>query len=156
MAVKVRIETDGAAKGNPGPASGGAVLYNQAGEPILRVGEYLGRATNNVGEYTGLLVGLREARDLGATEVDVYADSQLMVRQLQGRYQVRSESLLPLYREALSLLQGFEKRRIQHVPRERNRAADRAANEAVDRRASFREVLETPAAPSPPNPSGPC
>lgn len=141
--MKIRIETDGAARGNPGPAGGAAVLYDEEGRPIVRVGIYLGRATNNVAEYTGLLAGLREARDLGATEVDVRADSQLMVRQLLGRYQVRSEGLIPLYREAMSLLSGFEKRRISHVPRERNRAADRAANDTVDRAQSYREVLAT-------------
>lgn len=139
--MKVRIETDGAARGNPGPAGGAAVLYGEDGEVLVRVGVYLGRATNNVAEYVGLLAGLREARDLGASEVEVRADSQLMVRQLLGQYQVRSEGLIPLYREAISLFRGFEKHRISHVPRERNRAADRAANDTVDRAASFRDVV---------------
>ena len=139
--MKLRIETDGAARGNPGPAAGAAVLYDADGQPLCRVAVYLGTATNNVAEYTGLLAGLREASECGATEIDVYADSELMVRQLLGRYQVRSAALLPLYREAMSLLRAFPKRKIVHVPRAQNRAADRAANDSVDRKTSFRERL---------------
>lgn len=138
--MNVQMETDGAARGNPGPAAGAAVLYDAQGRLLLRVGVFLGTATNNVAEYTGLLAGLREAEALGATELVIRADSELMVRQLNGRYQVRSPLLLPLYREAMHRLARFRRVQIQHVPRERNRAADRAANDAVDREASFREV----------------
>jgi ribonuclease HI len=138
--VRIRVETDGASRGNPGEAAGAAVLYDADGRMLLRVGRYLGRATNNVAEYEGLLAGLEAAVELGADEVEVRADSELMVRQLNGLYQVRNQGLRPLYEEALRRLAAFRAHRVVHVPREQNRAADRAANDAVDRRRSFRET----------------
>lgn len=137
--MRVRIETDGASRGNPGLAAGAAVLYDETGRPLVRVTEYLEHATNNVAEYTGLLIGLREAKAMGADKVDVFADSELMVRQLRGVYRVKNEGLKPLYVEVARLLSGFAAYRLEHVPRRLNKAADRAANDAVDRRASFRE-----------------
>lgn len=139
--MRVRIETDGAARGNPGQAAGAAVLYDDAGRPLVRVGRYLGRATNNVAEYEGLLAGLEAAAELGATDVEVRADSELMVRQLTGAYRVRNPALQALYLQALERLRRFRSHRLVHVPREQNRAADRTANEAIDRAASFREIV---------------
>ena len=101
---------------------------------LARVGKFLGRQTNNYAEYTGLLIGLKHARELGAREVDVYADSELMIRQLGGRYQVKSATLKPLYDEAVRLLKGFAKVRLVHVPREQNREADEMSNRAIDER----------------------
>jgi ribonuclease HI len=97
---------------------------------------YLGTATNNVAEYQALLHGLRFALDRGAREVRVFSDSELLVRQLAGRYRVKSPGLLPLFREAQTLLARFDSARVSHVPREQNREADALANRAVDLRSS--------------------
>lgn len=137
--MRVRIETDGASRGNPGEAAGAAVLFDEEGRQIARVGRYLGRTTNNVAEYTGLLAGLEVAAELGATDIEVRADSELMVRQLNGIYRVKNPGLQAIYVEVVRRLGDFASYRIVHVPRERNRAADRAANDAVDRRASYLE-----------------
>lgn len=142
MTVRVRIETDGASRGNPGPAAGAAVLFDSEGRALVRVARYLGTATNNVAEYTGLIAGLEEAARLGATDVEVRADSELMVRQLNGIYRVKHPGLMPLFAEVVRRLAGFHAYKVSHIPREQNRSADRAANDAVDRRASFREEVE--------------
>jgi ribonuclease HI len=137
--VRVVVATDGASRGNPGPAAGAAVVYDEAGRPLVRAARYLGQATNNVAEYEGLILGLDEALRLGATEVEVRSDSQLLVRQLRGEYAVRHPQLVPLYRRARAQLARFGRWRAVHVPRAQNAAADGAANEALDRRASFRQ-----------------
>ena len=137
--MRVRIETDGASRGNPGEAAGAAVVFDEQGRQIGRVGRYLGRTTNNVAEYTGLVAGLELAARMGATDIEVRADSELMVRQLNGVYRVKNPGLMTLYLQVVKQLQGFRSYRVVHVPRERNRAADKAANEAVDRRESFVE-----------------
>lgn len=137
--MRMRIETDGASRGNPGEAAGAAVLFDESGRRVARVARYLGQTTNNVAEYTGLLVGLDLALDLGATEVEVRADSELMVRQLNGVYRVKNPGLQSLYREATKRLGRLGSYRIVHVPRAQNRAADQAANDSVDRRESFVE-----------------
>ena len=131
---RMRVYSDGAARGNPGPAGAGAVLVDPSGQVVDRLGKLLGVQTNNLAEYTGLLIGLRRARDLGVHEVEVYADSELMIRQLGGRYQVKSPSLRPLYEEALELLNGFQRVKLVHVPREMNAAADEMSNRAIDER----------------------
>lgn len=131
---RVRLYSDGAARGNPGLAGAGAVLVEPSGQVVDRLGKFLGKQTNNFAEYTGLLIGLKRARELGVREVEVFADSELMIRQLGGRYQVKSPSLRPLYEEALKLLNGFERVKLVHVPREMNRAADEMSNRAIDER----------------------
>jgi ribonuclease HI len=131
---RLRVYSDGAARGNPGPAGAGAVLVEPNGQVVDRLGKYLGTQTNNFAEYMGLLLGLRRARELGVKEVEVYADSELMIRQLAGRYQVKSPSLRPLYEEALELLNGFRRVKLVHVPREMNSAADEMSNRAIDER----------------------
>jgi ribonuclease HI len=131
---RVRVYSDGAARGNPGPAGAGAVLVEPGGQVVDRLGKYLGVQTNNYAEYMGLLLGLRRAHDLGIREVEVFADSELMIRQLGGRYQVRSTSLKPLYKEALKLLNDFSRVKLVHVPREMNAAADEMSNRAIDER----------------------
>lgn len=130
----VRVFCDGAARGNPGPAGAGAVVQTRAGEVLARAGRYLGETTNNVAEYEGLLLGLRHARDLGATEVQVLSDSQLMVKQIRGEYKVKAEHLKPLCTQALDALDGFERWQVSHVLREQNSAADQMANRAIDER----------------------
>ena len=131
---RVRLYSDGAARGNPGLAGAGAVLVEPSGQVVDRIGKFLGTQTNNYAEYMGLLLGLRRARELSVREVEVFADSELMLRQLGGRYQVKSTSLRPLYEEALSLLNDFERVKFVHVPREMNRAADEMSNRAIDER----------------------
>jgi ribonuclease HI len=128
----VRVYSDGAARGNPGPAGAGAVLTDAAGNVIARLGRYLGKQTNNVAEYEGLLLGLKHARELGYREVEVRADSQLLIRQLKGEYAVRHAGLKPLHAEALRLLRGFDRYHLQHVPREENALADEMSNRAID------------------------
>ena len=131
---RLRVYSDGAARGNPGPAGAGAVLVEPSGQVVDRLGKYLGVQTNNFAEYMGLLLGLRRAHDLSVREVEVFADSELMIRQLGGRYQVKSPSLRPLYEEALQLLNGFSRVKLVHVPREMNSAADEMSNRAIDER----------------------
>ena len=128
----IRVYSDGAARGNPGPAGAGAVLTDSAGNVIARLGRYLGRQTNNVAEYEGLLLGLKHARELGYREVEVRADSQLLIRQLKGEYAVRHAGLKPLHAEALRVLRSFDRFDLQHVPREENALADEMSNRAVD------------------------
>lgn len=128
----LRVFSDGAARGNPGPAGAGAVITDAKGNVVARLGHYLGRQTNNVAEYQGLLLGLRHAAELGAREVEVRADSQLMIRQLKGEYAVRNTALKPLHAEALRLLRGFSRYELQHVPREENALADEMSNRAID------------------------
>jgi ribonuclease HI len=131
---RLRLFSDGAARGNPGPAGAGAVLVDPEGKVVARLGKFLGTRTNNYAEYMGLLLGLRHARSLGTRELEVLADSELLIRQLEGRYQVKSPTLRPLYEEASRLLKGFSRVRLQHVPREQNKAADEMSNRAIDER----------------------
>jgi len=131
---RLRVYSDGAARGNPGPAGAGAVLMDPAGNVVARLGRFLGIQTNNCAEYMGLLLGLKHAQSLGAREVDVYADSELLIRQLGGRYQVKSPTLRPLYEEAQKLLKGFTKVKLHHVPRAQNAEADAMSNRAIDER----------------------
>jgi ribonuclease HI len=137
--MKMVLETDGAARGNPGPAAGAAVGYDGSHRPLFRVATYLGTATNNVAEYVGVISGLEEAIRRGAREVELRSDSELLVRQLEGRH----PGLVPLHRRVMDLARRLDRLSVRHVPRAQNRAADAAANEAVDRRASFVEELAT-------------
>jgi ribonuclease HI len=126
------VYSDGAARGNPGPAGAGAVLVDQAGNVVARLGRYLGKRTNNIAEYEGLLLGLKHARELGYQEVEVRADSQLLIRQLKGEYAVRHAGLKPLHAEALRLLRSFDRYELKHVPRGDNALADEMSNRAID------------------------
>lgn len=132
--VRMRVYSDGAARGNPGPAGAGAVLVEPNGQVVDRIGKFLGKQTNNFAEYMGLILGLERAKALGVKEVEVYADSELMIRQLGGRYQVKSPSLRPLYDKAVTLLNRFDRVKLVHVPREMNLAADEMSNRAIDER----------------------
>jgi len=130
----LRVYSDGAARGNPGPAGAGAVLKDAQGQVVERLGKYLGNNTNNFAEYMGLLLGLKRARELGAREVEVFADSELMIRQLGGQYQVKSPTLRPLFEEARALLREFSRYKLNHVPRAQNADADEMSNRAIDER----------------------
>ena len=130
----VRLHTDGASRGNPGHAAIGVVIERAGDGAVLdEIAEYLGETTNNIAEYRALIAGLRRAAELGATEVEVWSDSELMVRQLQGRYQVKNEGLRPLFVEASRLSRRFAAFRIEHTLRGGNRRADELANVAIDR-----------------------
>lgn len=126
------VYSDGASRGNPGPAGAGAVLLDKEGHLLERLGKYLGEQTNNQAEYEGALLGLRRARALGALSVELLSDSQLLIRQLQGRYKVKSPGLGPLYRQALEVLAHFSKVTLRHIPREENQEADTMSNRAID------------------------
>ncbi len=131
--LKVTVEADGGARGNPGPAGWGAVVREAAtGEILLERSDAIGVATNNVAEYQGLIAGLQAAADLGATEVDVLMDSQLVVQQMSGRWKIKHPGLRPLAAQAAALVRRFRAVTWTWVPRERNRDADRLANEAMD------------------------
>jgi ribonuclease HI len=127
---------DGASRGNPGQAGFGVHVTAPDGSEVASLFGYLGTATNNVAEYQALLHGLRFALAHGARSVEVYSDSELLVRQIEGRYRVKNAGLVPLHREARALLARFERAGVSHVPREQNREADALANRAVDERAS--------------------
>ncbi|MFY9604585.1 MAG: ribonuclease HI family protein [bacterium] len=123
---------DGAARGNPGPAGIGVVIFDQEEVVLAKLAEYIGETTNNVAEYRALLRGLEEALHYGADEIKVFSDSQLLVRQINGEYQVKHPNLKPLYRDALSLIQQFPRVQISHIPREKNKRADKLANAGID------------------------
>ena len=127
------VYSDGAARGNPGPAGAGAFITTPGGEVVAEIAEGLGRTTNNVAEYTAAILGLERARDLGARRVLLRSDSQLLVNQLQGRYRVKSDHLKGLHERVRSLAAGFDDIEFEHVPRALNTEADRLANEGVDR-----------------------
>ena len=118
--VRTRLFTDGAARGNPGPAGAGAVIISPEGHVVAKMGKYLGETTNNVAEYTGLILGLKRAKAMGLRELDVLADSELIVKQLTGEYQVKADHLRPLHDEAEALIKGFDQIEVRHIPREEN------------------------------------
>ena len=131
----VVVNADGGARGNPGPAGIGAVVRDARGRVLGEVAEGIGETTNNDAEYRAVIAGLERARALGARRVRVLADSQLVVAQLNGAWKVRQAHLRPLWTEARRLAAGFERVTFEHVPRERNRAADALANRAMDAQA---------------------
>lgn len=126
---------DGGARGNPGPAGYGVVVEDQQGKPIAEFSRYLGHHTNNFAEYSGLIAALNYALEHQHPALRVLSDSELMVRQMNGVYKVRSPELRPLYEEAGRLSRKLQWFRIEHVRREKNAEADRLANEAMDRKA---------------------
>jgi ribonuclease HI len=130
--MKLVVHVDGGARGNPGPAAVGVVVSTPDGEVLDEIGEVIGVATNNVAEYRGLLLGLERVRTLGATEVEVVNDSELVARQVKGDYKVKHAGLKPLHQQALAALRGFDRWSIRSVPRERNARADALVNAALD------------------------
>lgn len=136
------LRTDGGARGNPGPGGAGFVLEDSDGTVVRSGGKYLGCVTNNNAEYEALIWGLRTALDHGVRELRVCADSELVVRQVNGLYRVKNEGLKPLYATAKQLLGRFSSVEVTHVRREANAAADALANEAMDTRASCGNGVE--------------
>ncbi len=131
-ALECEIYVDGASRGNPGESGAGALIKEHGGKTLVRLRRHLGVMTNNMAEYRALLLGLKEARELGAVSVRVFADSELIVKQIRGDYRVKSDSLKALYAEAANLVACFDSFSITHIPREKNAEADRLANEAID------------------------
>lgn len=127
-----RLFTDGASRGNPGQAGAGAVLLSPDGEEVVALSVYLGTCTNNVAEYRALLLGLDEALRRGCGELAISLDSELIVRQIQGRYKVKNETLLPLFGQVQQRLSRLGKWSITHVPRAQNSRADQLANRGID------------------------
>jgi ribonuclease HI len=130
--VKLVVHVDGGSRGNPGPAAAAAVLSTPDGDVVDEAAVTLGTATNNVAEYRGLLLGLKRAAALGATEVEVINDSELIAHQVTGRYKVKHPDMKPLHAEALRALGGFERWSIRPVPRAQNADADALVNQALD------------------------
>jgi ribonuclease HI len=129
---KVVVNVDGGARGNPGPAAIAAVVQDADGQVLQEKGEKIGRATNNVAEYRALLLGIEMARGLGASELELVGDSELIVRQVEGKYKVKDAALRELHTEVKRALELFESWSIRHVRREHNAEADRLVNEALD------------------------
>lgn len=137
------LEFDGGSRGNPGPAGIGAVVRAADGTPLVTLGRFIGRATNNVAEYKALITALRKARELGAKRVVVRGDSELIVKQIRGEYRVKNADLRELYDEAKDLLGQFDHATIDHNYRHKNALADKLANLAMDRKADVTEVADT-------------
>ena len=130
---RVVVHVDGGARGNPGPAAVAAVVSEPGGEVLAERGVAIGEATNNVAEYRAVLLGLELAGELGASEVEVVNDSELIARQIEGRYKVKHAGLKPLHAEARRALGAFEAWQVRSVRREANTRADALVNETLDR-----------------------
>ena len=130
--MKLVVHVDGGSRGNPGPAAAAAVLSTPDGEIVDRASVALGTASNNVAEYRGLLLGLQRALELGADEVEVINDSELVARQINGEYKVKHADMKPLHAEALAALREFSEWSIRSVPRAQNADADALVNQALD------------------------
>lgn len=130
--TRVTAYADGGSRGNPGQAACGVVLYDEKGEELLRRARRLGRTTNNVAEYNGVLLALELCGQLDALQVELKLDSELIVRQLEGKYKVKSPDLKPLHARAVAAIDMFEHVRIAHVAREENKVADKIVNAALD------------------------
>jgi ribonuclease HI len=131
--AKIILNTDGACRGNPGQSAIGVTLKDESGILLATISRRIGRTTNNQAEYTALIAGLETACKLGAREVLVRADSELLVKQINGRYRLKNAGLKPLYLEALKLREGFAAFTIVYIPRAENHEADTLANQALDR-----------------------
>lgn len=126
------VHVDGGSRGNPGPAAAAAVAYGPDGELLDEAAETIGRATNNVAEYRGLLLGIERAKALGATEVELVNDSELVAHQVNGRYKVKHPDMKPLHAQAVAALRDFERWSLRPVRREKNAEADALVNQALD------------------------
>ena len=148
MKETITIQFDGGSRGNPGPAGIGVVLRAEDGTPLVTLGRFIGRATNNVAEYRALITGLEKALELGAKKICVQGDSELIVRQMLGQYRVKNADLKELYNEAQILYRQFDQARIEHNYREKNTLADKLANLAMDRKGDVTDA-DAPAVSAP-------
>ncbi len=134
MYKKIKLYTDGGARGNPGPAGIGAVLKDEKDNIVVETFEYIGEATNNFAEYTALIRGLEKAKELGVEEVECFLDSELVVKQMRREYRVKDKNLSVLFVKVWNLSLGFKKISYTHIRREMNSEADRLVNEAISRK----------------------
>lgn len=126
------LYTDGASRGNPGDSGAGIILKDSKGTTLKKIRKYLGRGTNNQAEYNALLLGLNLAKGAGAKKLNVYLDSELVVKQVRGEYRVKNSEIKPLHQNVMKMIQAFDKIDILHIPREINGEADLLANQAID------------------------
>ena len=131
MSKMVSVFIDGASRGNPGPSGIGVVL-KEGEKEVHTLYKFIGEATNNIAEYTAAIHGLQEALRLGYTEVLLRMDSELVAKQLNGEYRVRNENIIPLFRKATELINGFGRVDVRHIGREKNKEADKLANKAIN------------------------
>ncbi|MGH7194241.1 MAG: ribonuclease HI family protein, partial [Candidatus Saccharimonadales bacterium] len=142
MDETLTIEFDGGSRGNPGPAGIGVVLRAGDGTPLVTLGRFIGRATNNVAEYRALITGLEKAKELGAKKINIRGDSELIIKQMRGEYRVKNPDMKVLYDQAQHLYHQFDEARIEHNYRHKNMLADRLANLAMDRKADVTDAEE--------------
>ncbi|MFB0554832.1 MAG: phosphoribosylglycinamide formyltransferase [Phycisphaerae bacterium] len=132
MSDKIIAHIDGASRGNPGPAAAGFALTDSAGTQLQAKAFFLGQATNNIAEYSSLIKALEAAKQIGAEQLTVFSDSELLVKQINGQYKVKSEQIRPLFRQAINLLGEFKTWKVRHIAREKNKEADRLVNQALN------------------------
>lgn len=144
MNETLTLEFDGGSRGNPGPAGIGVVLRAQDGTPVVTLGRFIGRCTNNVAEYRALITAMEEAQKLGAKKILIRGDSELIIRQMTGQYKVKHPDMKALFDEAQEIIRTFESAKIEHNLRHKNELADKLANLAMDRRQDVTEVSESP------------
>lgn len=130
--MKMILHTDGGARGNPGPSAAGIVLMDEKKKVVKELGSYLGVCTNNEAEYKALLLGLEEAKGVGATKIESYLDSELIVKQLRGEYKVKKDSMKQFWNKVQYVIQAFDDIEFKHVKREKNAHADKLVNEVLD------------------------
>jgi ribonuclease HI len=140
MDETLTLQFDGGSRGNPGPAGIGVVVAAADGTPLVTLGRYIGRATNNVAEYRALITAMEEARKLGAKKIIIRGDSELIIKQMRGEYRVKNPDMKALYDEAQSLIVHFDQAKIEHNLRHKNELADQLANLAMDRRVDVTEI----------------
>ena len=138
------LEFDGGSRGNPGPAGIGVVVRSEDGTALVTLGRFIGKATNNVAEYRALICAMEQAKKLGAKNVIIRGDSELIVKQMRGEYRVKNPDLKKLFDEAQELIYQFTDSKIEHNLRHKNKLADKLANLAMDRKAEVSEVDESP------------
>jgi len=141
---KIIIYTDGGSRGNPGPAAAGFVLTDQSKQQLLAKAVFIGNATNNVAEYTGLIEALKSAKQLNSQTVEAFSDSELMVKQINGQYRVKNAGLKPLYEKCINLLAGFTSWQLSYIGRDKNKKADAMVNKALDVQADVEEKPKSP------------
>src|SRR5947207_7202651 len=155
MNETLTIEFDGGSRGNPGPAGIGVVVRAADGTPLITLGRCIGRATNNVAEYTALITAMREAVKLGARKAVIRGDSELIIKQMRGEYRVKHPDMKQFYEEAQDLLREFEQVKLDHNLRHKNELADKLLNLALDRKCDVTDVDEQASAIDVPSPTAP-
>ncbi|MDK2877939.1 MAG: ribonuclease [Thermoanaerobacteraceae bacterium] len=137
---KITVFTDGASRGNPGDAGIGIVFIDESGGVVKEISDYIGQTTNNIAEYTALIRALNEAIEMNCDEIDIITDSELMVKQIKGEYQVKNEGIKNLYKQVQDFLKEFKSYSITHVRREQNKRADELANRGIDEALDEEEI----------------